>query len=356
MEQAGSVKWPCRAPDGFIKVARLAAAVLLHGFSLFTYMATDALIPIKPDFREFDLWSIDPTSLYLFIAVCETGSIARAGERELLSAAAVSKRMVEIERKIGAPLLLRSQRGVTPTSAGQVLLKHARSIMVDYRKLQSELSEHALGVKGHVRLLSNVSAIMEFLPADLTSFLEAHPNIQVDLEEHFSSDIPRKIEEGNADIGICRDFVPTGNTCVTPYRYDHFAIVVNKAHPLAGKKSLMFEQTLDYPQIGFSMQTSMNTLMSHIAGRQGKTLTYRTHVSSFDAAYRLIEANLGIAALPREAVERYVRLYDLELIPLDDPWARRNFVLCTRANEALSGSAQKLFDHLQAQAGSNLPG
>ncbi|HLU01203.1 MAG TPA: LysR family transcriptional regulator, partial [Advenella sp.] len=67
-------------------------------------MASGALIPIKPDFREFDLWSIDPTSLYLFIAVCETGSIARAGERELLSAAAVSKRMVEIERKIGAPL------------------------------------------------------------------------------------------------------------------------------------------------------------------------------------------------------------------------------------------------------------
>lgn len=313
-------------------------------------MTAGALIPIKPDFREFDLWSIDPTSLHLFIAVCETGSIARAGERELLSAAAVSKRMVEIERKIGAPLLLRSQRGVTPTAAGQVLLKHARSIMMDYRKLQSELGEHAQGVKGHVRLLSNVSAIMEFLPADLTSFLETHPNIQVDLEEHFSSDIPRKIEEGNADIGICRDFVPTGNTCVTPYRFDHFVIVANKAHPLAGRQSILFEETLDYPQIGFSMQTSMNTLMSHIAGRQGKTLTYRTHVSSFDAAYRLIEANLAIAALPREAVERYARLYDLELIKLEDPWARRNFVLCTRANDSLSGAAQKLFDHLQTQA------
>ncbi len=314
-------------------------------------MPRNALIPVKPEFREFDLWSIDPTSLHLFIAVCETGSIARAGERELLSAAAVSKRMVEIERKIGAPLLLRSQRGVTPTPAGQVLLRHARSIMIDYRKLQSELSEHAQGVKGHVRLLSNVSAIMEFLPADLTSFLETHQNIQVDLEEHYSSDIPRKIEDGNADIGICRDFVPTGNTRVTPYRYDHFAIVANKAHPLADRTSLLFEETLDYPQIGFSMQTSMNTLMSHIAGRQGKTLTYRTHVSSFDAAYRLIEANLAIAALPREAVQRYAYLYNLKLIPLEDPWAKRNFVLCTHANESLSGAAQKLFDHLLAQAG-----
>ena len=119
------------------------------------------------------MWQIDQISLRLFIAVCEEGTIARAAEREFIAPSAVSKRLADLETLVETALLSRSQRGVRPTAAGEALLKHARLIMLDHERLQAELSEYAAGGRGHVRVLANVSSMVEFLPEAIGDHLEA---------------------------------------------------------------------------------------------------------------------------------------------------------------------------------------
>lgn len=70
---------------------------------------------------------IDLTSLQLFVAVCELGSIGRAAEREFIAASAVSKRLSDLETAVDTALLYRHSRGVTLTPAGESLLHHART-------------------------------------------------------------------------------------------------------------------------------------------------------------------------------------------------------------------------------------
>lgn len=118
---------------------------------------------------------IDLTSLQLFVAVCEQGSIGRAAEQEFIAASAVSKRLSDLEATVGAPLLERHSRGVRLTAAGDSLLHHARSLLYGLEKMQGELQEYAGGVRGHVRIHANISAIVQFLPEDLGSFARAHP-------------------------------------------------------------------------------------------------------------------------------------------------------------------------------------
>ena len=84
---------------------------------------------------------IDLTSLQLFVAVCELGSIGRAAEREYIAASAVSKRLSDLEATLGTQLLYRHARGVRLTPAGESLLHHARSMMFSLEKMQAELSE-----------------------------------------------------------------------------------------------------------------------------------------------------------------------------------------------------------------------
>jgi len=295
------------------------------------------------------MWQVDPTSLRLFIAVCEEGTIARASEREFIAPSAVSKRIADIEDGFHTPLLIRSQRGVTPTPAGEALLRHARQIMRDIERLHAELGEYADGVRGHVRMLANVSSMVEFLPEELTSFLQQNPGIQVDLEERISPDVVRSVAEGNADLGICRSYVATGDLETIPYRADHLAVVVNAHHPLAASHTLCFEDTLDYDQLGLSSTTSLHTLMTRLAAEKGRTLRIRTHVSTIDGAYRLIQAGLGLGILPIEAVGRYAEMYGLRAIPLSDAWATGQFVICVRNTDSLSLAARKLLDHLLAR-------
>ena len=157
---------------------------------------------MKPSERNFAR-RIDLTSLQLFVAVCELGSIGRAAEREFIAASAVSKRLSDLEATLGAPLLYRHTRGVDLTPAGESLLHHARSVLFSLEKMQGELSEYADGVRGHVRVHASISAIVQFLPEDLGAFIRQHGEVKIDLEEHLSSEVVRAVQEGAADLGIC---------------------------------------------------------------------------------------------------------------------------------------------------------
>ncbi|MFL9812605.1 LysR family transcriptional regulator [Stutzerimonas sp. VN223-3] len=295
------------------------------------------------------MWHIDPVSLRLFIAVCEEGTITKASEREFIAPSAVSKRIADIEADIGTPLLVRSKKGVVPTPAGQALLRHARQLMRSMERLQGELSEYAEGARGHVRILANVSSIIEFLPEELSDFMFANEHIQVDIEERFSPDVVRGVAEGYADLGVCRKSMTEGDLEFIPYRSDHLAVVVNREHALAKRTSISFVETLDYDHLGLSAYATLNSFMQRAASEVGRQVHFRTHVSSFDAAYRLVHVGIALGIFPQEAVSRYAQLFDLKVIPLTDSWALGEFVICVRDSDALSLSARRLLNHLLAR-------
>ena len=132
---------------------------------------------------------LDLTSLQLFVAVCETGSIGRAAEREGIAASAVSKRLSDLEGVLDPPLLYRHARGVDLTPAGETLLHHARAMLFGLDKMQGELSEYAQGVRGHVRLNANISAIVQFLTEAMAGFVAQHSPVKRELDERVTTEI-----------------------------------------------------------------------------------------------------------------------------------------------------------------------
>ncbi len=224
---------------------------------------------MKPTERNFTR-RIDLTSLQLFVAVCELGSIGKAAEREFIAASAVSKRLSDLEITLDTPLLYRHARGVDLTPAGESLLHHARSVLFSLEKMQGELSEYADGVRGHVRVHANISAIVQFLPEDLGSFVRQHEQVKVDLEEHLSMDVIRAVQEGAADLGICNTAAlgPSGpgELQTRPYRHDTLALIVPKTHALSSLAAISFIETLDFDHVGLHATSSI-----HLAMRPGAT-------------------------------------------------------------------------------------
>ena len=127
---------------------------------------------------------LDFTTLQLFVAVGETGSIGRAAAREVLAASAVSKRLSELEALAGVPLLLRHARGVALTPAGQSLLRHAQEALFELKKMQAALGEYASGARGPVRVHASISAVVQFLPDDLGRFVRENADVKIELQEH----------------------------------------------------------------------------------------------------------------------------------------------------------------------------
>jgi len=295
---------------------------------------------------------IDLTSLQLFVAVCELGSIGKAAEREFIAASAVSKRLSDLEATVGAPLLYRHTRGVDLTPAGESLLHHARSVLFSLEKMQGELSEYADGVRGHVRVHANISAIVQFLPEDLGAFVREHGQVKIDLEEHLSAEVVRAVQEGAADLGICNTGGPgPGHDLqVRAYRQDRLALVVPRGHLLARRNAIAFADTLDLDHVGLHANSSIYLAMRDAAAAAGRTIKLRIHVTGLDAMCRMIHNGLGVGVMPRQAFDLMHGVGDLECVALSDAWAARRIDLVARDFSTLPVTARLLVEHLRARA------
>jgi DNA-binding transcriptional LysR family regulator len=303
---------------------------------------------------------LDLTSLRLFVSVCETRNIARAGELANIVGSAISKRLAQLEETVGTPLLLRRRHGVDPTPAGETLLEHARSMLASSQRIERDMAAFASGVKGQVRVLATVSVLAESLAEDVAAFLQqpAHADIRVDMEEQVSANVARGIRQGSASLGICwasEHGADLSGLQTRPYRFDQLAIVVHPSHPLARRKSVTFEQTLGYEHVSLPVASAVQVMLLRMAAALGKTLQQRVIVSNFEAALRVVQARLAISVVPQEVARFYAASHDLNIITLAEPWAKRQFAICFKDEAALPAAAKLLLAHLEA-CGAPAPG
>ncbi|SFO91938.1 DNA-binding transcriptional regulator, LysR family [Ectopseudomonas composti] len=288
----------------------------------------------------------DLQSLRLFILAAESGSLTRASEHAHLTLSAVSKRIAELERTADCALFVRLPRGLELTPAGQGLLEHARTILEGVNRMASDISDFAVGVRGHVRVWANTSAVVQFLPRDIASFLALHPQVRIGLEEKLSEQIVEAVEDGKADIGVFADNVPAPGLERLPYRQDRLILLVPPGHPLAEVERTSFADTLDYDYVGLAAGSSLLRRLTDAAVAAEKILRLRIQVSSFDAICRMIEAGLGIGILPEIAVRAELLGAGLRAVQLSDPWAVRTLWLGVKSADALQPEARKLWDYL----------
>ena len=295
---------------------------------------------------------LDLKSLRLLVAVCDLRNMKQAAAQEHIEPSAISKRIAQLEHRLGAPLLVRGRRGVHPTPAGLALLEHARSLLFTLERIEADVAAFAGGIKGQVRLVASVSAIAESLLDDIAAFMREpeHRGIQVDIEERFSTDLVRMVREGSASVGVCWDSVGFDGLQHRPYRRDELALAVHAEHPLARRRSVRFEQTLEFEHVGLQPASAVHTMLHRAAARAGRTLNYRAVVSNFDAALRVVAANLGISVIPRQISLAQAPASAIKVIPLTDAWAKRRFALCYRDAATLPPAAAKMVEFLASRA------
>ena len=292
----------------------------------------------------------DLTDLRLMLRVAETGSLTRAAEAVHLSLPAASTRIKHLEEGAGAKLLLRTPQGVSLTPPGEALVHHARVVLAQIEHLRDDLQEYAEGIKGHLRVYANTTALGEYLPPVLHRYLQRHPDVSVDLRERLSHDIVRAVQEGQTDIGIVAGNVRTDRLQVLPYRSDRLVLVVPAGHAMANAAEVDFADTLPLPHVGLTEASALHSFLRQICEGLQRHLRVRIEVGNFEAACRMIEAGIGVGVLPDSAARRHAATMAIHRVPLRDAWALREMQVCVRSLEALPPFARDLVTLLQEDA------
>lgn len=277
-----------------------------------------------------NLARFDFVSVRLAVACAQTGSLTGAARASHLALAAASRRIRELEEAMGCILFERHARGLLPTAAGRVFVKHGLTLLQTLDQVGAELADLQQGIARHIRLCASTAAINQFLPPLLARYAELHPLLRVDLEEQVSEAVVTSLREGRADLGVFVEGPDIAGLSARVFRNDQLVLVLPRGHRLAGARTpLPFSEALDEDWIGLNPGAAMLQKQQQAALAAGKPLRLRMQVRSFDAVCHLVASGLGIAVLPAAAALPIVRAVNLTSRPLADEWARRRLLVAT---------------------------
>lgn len=306
--------------------------------------ATDDAPALPRDGRarlHFDLLSLE-----LFIATAELGNVTRAAERLHLAPAAASRRIQELESQFGIPFFERKPHGMALTDAGRAMLAHARNVQHTVQRMRDDAASYRGGQQGVVRLAAPKSAMTQFVPADIERCALACPGVRIDVQEMNSQQIQQALRRGTVDIGIYEASLGGIGLPILPYRQDRLVVVTAAGHGLAGWHSVTIDDILDHDVIGLGEGSALTLRLQRLADERGRVLRLRMRVSGFDSMAQLVAQGLGIGVMPQRVARAIAASRRFTTRAIDGDWADRDFIVCHRAAETLSGAARQIVHHL----------
>jgi len=280
------------------------------------------------------------TDLRLFLAIAQAKNLTTAATAIHITASAASYRLKNLEHALGTPMFTRNARGMELTPAGEAALSHVRELFEGVERMHGDIGRFTAGLKGHVRLFANSSALNGFATESVGRFLVLHPDVNAEVEERQSETIAASVLSHEADVGIFAG--PTLVTGLQSHRYamDRLAIVVQGDHPVSRLKEIELGHALDFDFVCMSRASSNFLFLRDMAQKLGRPLRARLHAHSFDAVLTLVELGVGIALVPRSVVLATVASKALAMVPLMEDWSRRELTLVVREDARLPGFTQ----------------
>jgi len=293
---------------------------------------------------------LDPISLACLISVSNTGTIAGAAQERHLAASAVSKRLQDMEIRLGIELIERGARGVTLTDAGNLLVKHATHILDLYDHIEAEIENLKNGEAGDIRIVAITSALGGSLAADLAAFENAYPQTRLRLREGWQLNMIELVKRGVADLGVMADRALPSMFQTYPYVDDPIWVVAKKGHQLLkGRDSderIPFRVAVQHGVILMKGSSAVD-LAALRAEQESDEHTRYIEVTRYESLRRLVESGMGVSFIRRSAVVPYMVSHEIDGRPLDDEWAQHGLVIAHRRDADLSPATQRLLEHLR---------
>ncbi|WP_051471776.1 LysR family transcriptional regulator [Patulibacter minatonensis] len=254
---------------------------------------------------------LDARRLRILREVARRGSFSAAADHLGYTQSAVSQQIAALEREVGVPVLDR-HRGVRPTGAGEVLLRHADGILARIGDAEAELGALRGGQAGPLRMVAFPTAGATVLPPAIAAFRASHPAVDLSL-------VPMEVPEGRAalEAGECDLAVlvedpdddgwepgAAGRRAEDPFRRTHLLddrmnVMLPAGHPLADRRRIRLEELRDDPWIlGRRDYVPDEAIFVRACGRAGFEPQMAFESDDYLAIQGFVAAGVGIALAP----------------------------------------------------------
>ncbi|HWP38829.1 MAG TPA: LysR family transcriptional regulator [Gemmatimonadales bacterium] len=282
--------------------------------------------------------------LELFLAVLDTGGVARAARTRHISQPAVTEHLRGLEAFLELTLFERAGRGVRPTAAARALEPLARQAVQAARLVERAARELREVRSGSLVLGASSTPGTYVLPALVGQFRARHAGVTVTLRIENSHTVERWVLDGSVDLGVIGEFPLLDGLTATPWIEDRLVLIVPRRHRLAARRRVspaqLAGETLIVREEGSSTQRVADR---YLAGRGGPPSPAMA-LGSTEAIREAVAGGLGVAIVSELAVpksDRRIRTVRLA----GGPW-RRHLLIIERRGVGMSPAAGRFREFL----------
>ncbi|MDH4610453.1 LysR family transcriptional regulator [Pseudomonas sp. BN102] len=251
------------------------------------------------------------------LVLAETLNFHRAAEQLNMTQPPLSTSIKKLEDELGVLLFERLPSGLRLTSAGEAVLRNARSVLFFAEEMRRAAREGEAGERGQLRVGFVGSAAYALLPNIIRSFHERYPHVDLVLEEGVGSELLQRLDEHELDVALVRyPILQSSAAEITPLQREHLVLAVRHDSPLAASESLGLADLADQPFIvsSQSRSPSLHALMLQAFEEAGIRPRIAQQAAQMSTVLGLVEGGLGIAMIPAAAA-KYVGPH-IRTIPL----------------------------------------
>lgn len=274
--------------------------------------------------------------LRAFIGAARLHSFAAAAKSLHISLPAFSRRISNLEARLGARLFDRTTRSMELTLLGSRFLREITPVVEDLDRSVLGLRDAAQLEAGDVTIGCVFSAVHHFLPAVIDTYRERHPQVLVRIIEAGADGIFASVKHGEADFAINYIGMQESDVDFTPLLKDPYVLACRADHALGSRRTVRWDELAAWDQVRVSQASRNRVFIDQALAElpaQPRPVCEVQHVSTLIG---LVEAGLGIAIVPQLAVPR--RPASVVGIPLD-PQVTRTIGLIQRAGRTMSPAA-----------------
>ena len=266
--------------------------------------------------------------LRIFHRVAEVGSFSLAAQAMHISQPAVSRAVRELEIQLGLPLLERGQsgskvrHGVQLTVSGQLIYRHAQGIFTLEQRAEQEIAQIVGLQRGSLAIGASTTVAGYWLPPQLASFNQTHPDIEVTLRVGNTQEVVQWLSDCRVDIGLVEGEVAPRSAAdplldILPWQREPLLLLAAPHHALAsGTVAVSHDSLSGCHWLLREPGSGTRLVCERFWHEHGIRPASHSEIASNEAIARMVAAGAGIALLPQVQIQDLLQLGALAVLRL----------------------------------------
>ncbi|MBN8824665.1 MULTISPECIES: LysR family transcriptional regulator [unclassified Spirosoma] len=255
--------------------------------------------------------------LNVFYTVAKRLSFTKAAAELYVTQPAVTKHIQELEHQFGTALFDRRGNQISLTAAGNILLRHAETIMATYRQLEFDMNALKGESRGSLRVGASTTVAQYVIPPVLARFHEQSADVAISLLSGNTEQIEQQLLNDEIDLGLVEGRTHHSDIRYTPFVKDELVLICRADHPLANRDEITLDELRAVPIVLRERGSGSLEVIEHAlrgVGIRLSDLTVEMHLGSTESIKSYLSNSRCMAFISVFAVQQELQAGTLKVL------------------------------------------